>query len=67
MTHNKIIPALTREQEDEICFIIGTWYMMWKYTMGAHKEGCKGCDCQQYQLGYAKEQLKSMICKPIDE
>ena len=57
-----IRPPLTREQEDDICYIIGEWYLKWRHTMVQHSSECKGCDCQQYRLGYAKEMLKTMIC-----
>ena len=42
---------LTREQEDEICYIIGEWYLK-----------RKGIDWNSY-IGRAKEELKDMICK----
>jgi hypothetical protein len=49
---------LTTEQEKEICWIIGEWYMQWKHKI---------CDAgTQHRLGHAKEQLKEMICSITD-
>ena len=44
---------LTQEQEEELCYIIGEWYMEWKVKI---TDG-------QHRLGYAKEELKQRICK----
>jgi hypothetical protein len=41
---------LTREQEDDICYIIGEWYVR-----------RKGIDWNA-RIGRAKEELKDMIC-----
>jgi hypothetical protein len=48
--------SFTPEQIDFICYQIGEWYMEWKDRII--------CDLKQgqHRLGYAKEQLKSMIC-----
>jgi hypothetical protein len=45
-------PDFTEEQEMWLCQVIGDWYLIWKkrITDGEHR------------LGYAKEELKSMIC-----
>ncbi len=49
---NEIIrPALTPEQKDAICYIIGEWYLLMKPLL----EG-------QHNLGHMKERLKIMIC-----
>ena len=44
---------LTYKQEEELCYIIGEWYMDWKVKI---TDG-------QHRLGYAKEELKMRICK----
>ncbi len=50
------IPEFTQDQKDWICCQIGAWYLKWKYNIADfdHKEHC---------LGYAKEELKTMICE----
>lgn len=47
--------SLTREQQDEICYLIGEWYLEWKHKILSDHPG-------QHRLGVAKEQLKDMIC-----
>jgi hypothetical protein len=51
----KGIESLTREQQDEICEIIGDWYLDWK-------NGLINWHDKTHRLGYAKEQLKERIC-----
>ena len=46
---------LTRAQEDELCGIIGDWYVDWKGKMTN--------DRTPHYLGMAKEELKDRICK----
>ena len=47
--------TFTRDQINHICFQIGDWYLKWR-----------DCITEQpgvpHKLGYAKEQLKTMIC-----
>lgn len=46
--------GLTYEQEEEICYAIGEWYLDWKGRMTEnHVPHC---------LGIAKEELKERIC-----
>lgn len=52
---HKGIKSLTKEQQDEICAIIGDWYLNWKH-------GLVNYDNHTHNLGYAKEVLKEMIC-----
>jgi len=47
--------SFTYEQIDFICATIGDWYWKWKHQM-ATGEGT------QHRLGYAKEELKHMLC-----
>lgn len=48
--------SLTPEQIDHICWQIGDWYLYWKEQIVVDmKQGT-------HRLGYAKEQLKEMIC-----
>jgi hypothetical protein len=48
--------SFTPAQIDFICFQIGEWYVNWKERIIVDlKEGT-------HRLGYAKEQLKEMIC-----
>jgi hypothetical protein len=49
--NERIKPALTPEQKDEICYIIGEWYMSMKPLLEV-----------QHNLGHMKERLKVMIC-----
>ncbi len=46
---------ITKEQAHEICYLIDEWYLYWKNRLVD--------DGQTHSLGYAKEQLKSMICE----
>lgn len=57
---HKGIESLTREQQDEICAIIGDWYLQWKH-------GLINWDERTHRLGYAKEKLKEMICGSPNE
>lgn len=50
---------LTKEQEIEICYLIGEWYLFWK-----NKIVDNGC---MHRLGVAKKDLKMMICEDTDE
>lgn len=52
-------PKFTTEQVDWICYQIGEWYLKWRMNI---------CDYtnQENSLGYAKEELKLMIC-PVYE
>lgn len=47
--------GLTEKQIDEICFRIGHWYFAWKDKLVDYND-------RTHQLGYAKEQLKVLIC-----
>lgn len=47
--------SFTSQQEDFICFQIGEWYLKWKHGLVNFKEGT-------HRLGFAKEELKEMIC-----
>lgn len=48
--------SFTPEQIDFICYQIGDWYIEWKDRIVIDlKEGT-------HRLGFAKEQLKSIIC-----
>lgn len=48
--------SFTPEQIDFICYQIGDWYLEWKDRIIVDlKEGT-------HRLGYAKEQLKTIIC-----
>lgn len=48
--------SFTPEQIDFICYQIGDWYIEWKDRIVVDlKEGT-------HRLGYAKEQLKTIIC-----
>lgn len=46
---------LTEQQQIEICYIIGQWYLEWKHKLVDY-------DNRTHRLGYAKEQLKEKIC-----
>jgi hypothetical protein len=48
--------SFTPEQIDFICYEIGDWYLAWKERI------IVDLDQGTHRLGYAKEQLKSMIC-----
>lgn len=45
-------PDFTEEQEMWLCEVIGDWYLSWKSRIA---DG-------EHRLGYAKEELKSIIC-----
>ncbi len=47
--------GLTGEQIDHICYQIGEWYVQWKDKL-------INFDDKTHRLGFAKEQLKEMIC-----
>jgi hypothetical protein len=49
-------PDFTAEQVDYICYQIGEWYLKWKNTFQTPN-----------RLGYAKEELKIMICGGLDD
>lgn len=44
----------------QICEIIGDWYLMWKDTL-------INWESQTHHLGLAKEHLKIMLCEPENE
>lgn len=46
----------TPKQIDHICYQIGEWYLQWKERMWIDAIP------NQHFLGFAKEQLKEMIC-----
>jgi hypothetical protein len=48
-------PKFTQEQKDWICYQIGDWYLHWK-------NGIVNYEDKTHRLGYAKEQLKSILC-----
>ena len=47
--------SFTESQRTFICHQIGDWYLNWKDSIANH-------DHKTNNLGYAKEQLKIMIC-----
>lgn len=49
---------LTREQENEICYRIGMWYMFWKPQLVDYKN-------KTHKLGMAKEDLKTLLCDSL--
>jgi hypothetical protein len=49
-------PKFTYEHIDWICYQIGDWYIDWEKRMWVDGKP------NQHFLGYAKEQLKEMIC-----
>lgn len=51
----RMINSFTNEQKDFICYQIGEWYMTWKCRIVVDAG-------VQHRLGFAKEQLKTMIC-----
>lgn len=59
MTNTKIQPELTKEQETAICYIIGEWYNKWKHRITDNGK--------EHSLGYAKEELKQMICSGAEK
>jgi hypothetical protein len=48
--------GLTRQQIDHICYQIGEWYIQWEHKMWVDGKP------NQHWLGFAKEELKTMIC-----
>lgn len=48
--------SFTFEQKDFICSQIGDWYLKWKDNLIVDGNNCQHC------LGYAKEELKKIIC-----
>lgn len=48
--------ALSKSQQTEICYLIGEWYMHWKYKITDH---------DTHRLGFAKEELKELICEKM--
>lgn len=50
-------PTFTNEQMNFICYMIGEWYLLWKNKLVDYNE-------KTHRLGFAKEQLKEMICDP---
>lgn len=55
LKQNAHIPKFSQEQIDHICYQIGNWYTKWKDHMVNY-------DDRTHRLGYAKEQLKELIC-----
>jgi hypothetical protein len=53
-------PVFTREQSDHICYQIGEWYLNWR-------DNLMNWEQRTHRLGYAKEELKMMICGNKDE
>ncbi len=51
---NKMSP-FTYRQQDHICFQIGEWYLNWRDVL-------MNWDERTHRLGFAKEELKQMIC-----
>lgn len=47
--------GLTGVQIDHICYQIGEWYLQWRDKIA-------NFDDKTHNLGFAKEQLKEMIC-----
>jgi hypothetical protein len=53
-------PQFTNEQRDYICYMIGEWYLDWKYRIADYKT-------HTHSLGYAKEKLKDMLFPLTEE
>ena len=51
----KNVKGLTKEQQDEICYLISEWYLDWKHNL-------INWNNKSHRLGFAKEILKIMIC-----
>ena len=49
---------LTEKQKEEVCDIIGDWYIEWKEQLVDYKS-------KTHRLGFAKEDLKNKICGGI--
>lgn len=50
---------LSFEQEEALCCLIDDWYLHWK-------NGIADYDTKTHRLGFAKEQLKALVCKYDD-
>lgn len=48
--------GFTTQQIDHICYQIGEWYIQWQEKMWVKDKP------NQHWLGFAKEELKTMIC-----
>ena len=48
--------GFTTQQIDHICYQIGEWYIQWERKMWVNDKP------NQHWLGFAKEELKTMIC-----
>ena len=48
--------GFTTQQIDHICYQIGEWYTQWEHKMWVDGKP------NQHWLGFAKEELKTMIC-----
>ena len=48
--------GFTTQQIDHICYQIGEWYSQWEHKMWVKDKP------NQHWLGFAKEELKTMIC-----
>lgn len=51
----KNVANFTPEQIDHICYQIGEWYLKWRHCLANYED-------KTHRLGFAKEQLKIMIC-----
>lgn len=51
------IKKFTNEQINWICYQIGEWYLDWKNNIVV-----SNTNGTQHRLGYAKDELKNMIC-----
>lgn len=61
MTASKaVIKQKKRELAEEVCSAIGDWYLEWKKKLVDYKN-------QTHRLGYAKEELKTKLCKIIEK
>ena len=47
---------LTKEQQDWVCEVIADWYLKWKGCITTNPH-------ETHRLGYAKEELKAMLCE----
>ena len=54
--NRKMQKSFTPAQVDFICYQIGDWYIEWKDKMWTDGKP------NQHRLGFAKEQLKTIIC-----
>lgn len=53
-------PKFTNEQINWICFAIGEWYLYWKNCICNYED-------KTHNLGFAKEQLKMIICGDMEK